>query len=436
VHDVAIVGAGAAGVATAYFLRGSGADVIVLEAGDDVGGRTLTVPVGGVPSSTGALFVYRGTPAEELATELGVETVAFCPDTYGIHVNGETVVDSDNERLIDRLPIPPPAREQLRTFVRTSLDEYAQYTRAGRLTDDARALSGHTLAERLRGLEPDAREIITRAIRGGSVADPSRLSAQYALRYFASYLAHEQHSRLYPVDGMQSIVRAMVGRLAPGTVRLHARVDRIVYDSASDSYALTVAGKPDPLRARHVVVAVPAPISRRIVADLPRWKDEALAVTEVPGATTLSVTADVTGLPHVTRWAFITVTGRAFDAVINPQPAPPHPTAGPPATAQFVCYGNSAGYRPDLAADPAATAAWVEDFLAVAPELRGRVLGAHLQTWEHCFAILTPERARAVPRLQRSIGRLHFAGDHTSASAGTHGAYSEARRVADLITGA
>ena len=96
-RDVAIVGAGPAGIATAYFLRDSGADVIVLEAGDD-GGRTLTVPVAGAPSNTGALFVYRGTPAEELVTELGIHTVAFTPDTYGIHINGATVVDDDNDR--------------------------------------------------------------------------------------------------------------------------------------------------------------------------------------------------------------------------------------------------------------------------------------------------------------------------------------------------
>ena len=155
--DVAVVGAGPAGVAAAYFLRDSRAEVTVLEAGDDVGGRTLTVPVAGVPSSTGALFVYRGTPAEQLATELGIRTVAFAPETYGVHVKGTTVVDTDNDRLIDRLPVSTTAREQLRAFVHTSLEEYAQYTRSGRLTDDAATLSGLTLAERLRGLEPDAR---------------------------------------------------------------------------------------------------------------------------------------------------------------------------------------------------------------------------------------------------------------------------------------
>lgn len=134
--------------------------------------------------------------------------------------------------------------------MRTSLDEYAQYTQAGQLTDDAGALAGSTAAERLRGLEPDTIKIITRAIKGGSVADPSQLSAQYALRYFASYLAHEKHNRLYPVDGMQSIPRAMANRLPTGTVRLRVRVDRVAFDSARDSYELTLAGEPRAIRAR------------------------------------------------------------------------------------------------------------------------------------------------------------------------------------------
>ena len=64
------------------------------------------------------------------------------------------------------------------------------------------------------------------------------------------------------------------------------------------------------------------------------------------------------------------------------------------------------------------------------------MIGAHIQTWQHCFAILTPQRAQALPQLQESIGRLHFAGDNTSATAGTHGAYNEARRVANLIRNA
>jgi protoporphyrinogen oxidase len=430
-HDVAIVGAGPAGVATAYFLRDLDLDVTVLEAGDQVGGRTRSVPVGGIPACTGALFVYRDTPAEELAAELGIRTTAFTPDTYGIHVNDQTVVDSDNHRLIERLPISATAREQLRTFVDSSLHEYATFTRAGRLTDAAGELGDCILAERLRGLEPQAVSIVTAAIKGGSVADPSELSVQYGLRYFASYLAHEQHNRLYPVDGMQRIPEAMAQRLPAGTIRLRTPVERITFDRSDDSYLLSLSGDRGTVRAREVVVAVPAPVTRQIVADLPQWKDDALSAAAMPGSTTLCVTADITGMPHIARWAFIAAAGRVFDAIINPQPVPGDSSENPSTTVQFVCYGNSAGYRPDLI--ESGTDAWVEDFLAVAPELRGRVLGAHLQTWQHCFAILTPQRAKVLPQLQESIGRLRFAGDHTSATAGTHGAYGEARRVADLI---
>jgi hypothetical protein len=278
-------------------------------------------------------------------------------------------------QLIDQLPISRTARDQLRAFVDSSLDEYEKFTQAGQLTDDAGGLAGLTTAERLRGLEPETVAIITSAIKGESVADPGQLSAQYALRYFPSYLAHEQHNRLYPVDGMQSIPQAMVNQLPAGTVRLQAHVDRIAFDDETSSYTLTLASGPETIRAREVVVAVPAPITRQIVAVLPQWKDEALAMALMPGSTTLCITADVTGLPQIARWAFIAVTGRAFDAIINPHPVSPI-DEDPATIAQFVCYGNSAGYRPDLVTDPAATEAWIEDFLAVAPDLRGRVIGA------------------------------------------------------------
>ena len=52
---------------------------------------------------------------------------------------------------------------------------------------------------------------------------------------------------------------------------------------------------------------------------------------------------------------------------------------------QFACYGNSAGYRPDLAANPGATAAWVDDFLAVARSSGDGCSGHTAQTWKHCF---------------------------------------------------
>ena len=57
--------------------------------------------------------MYRDTPAEELAAELGIRIAAFTPDTYGIHGSDETVVGTDNHGHNDQLPISSTAREQL-----------------------------------------------------------------------------------------------------------------------------------------------------------------------------------------------------------------------------------------------------------------------------------------------------------------------------------
>ncbi len=44
-HDVAVVGAGIAGLTAARRLADGGADVVVLEASDRVGGRTVNEPI-------------------------------------------------------------------------------------------------------------------------------------------------------------------------------------------------------------------------------------------------------------------------------------------------------------------------------------------------------------------------------------------------------
>ena len=72
---VAVIGAGLAGLAAADALRREGADVVVLEARDRVGGRVWSVPFAGGVAERGAEFVFPGdeifrSTAERLGLEL------------------------------------------------------------------------------------------------------------------------------------------------------------------------------------------------------------------------------------------------------------------------------------------------------------------------------------------------------------------------------
>lgn len=163
---------------------------------------------------------------------------------------------------------------------------------------------------------------------------------------------------------------------------------------------------------------------------------------KTPGSTVLGVVVDLRGAETPTLaaapsgvqlgyddWSFVVTPGRPFDAIINPRPGRGD------GVAQFVCYGNSSGYVPG-ANDPhsGVLEEWLEQFLLVAPGLHGRIIGARIQSWQHCFSLLTPERNAALPRLQEPVvGTMHFAGDYSSETAGTHGAYAEAARVAHAI---
>lgn len=436
-HEVIIVGAGAAGLGTAFYLRDSGLDVLILESGQDIGGRSHTVKLAGTSANSGAMFVYKGTKTEELVNELGIATVSFLPETYGIHVNGKTVVAQANEDVVAGLNLTESEKTELIKFIDTSLTEYRDYVNDKTSAGDLNKLSGETVAERISDLEPAVQKIIATAIRGGAVGDPANLSAKYALRYFASYLAREKNNRLFALEGMQAIPRAILKRLPGGTVRYNTQVTDVALIEEQGIYEVSVTGDggEQKLTARHVVLAVPAPVVPDVVKNLPEWKTSALNRVASPGSTTLNIVADIEGLPEFKDWAFIVTVGMPFDAIINPVPGGTDETSKANIL-QLTCYGNSSGYLPGFADDEKRVAQWMEDVYTVAPQLRGRVLGVHAQTWQHCFALLSPERAAALPELQRSVGSLHFAGDYTSETAGTHGAYTEAERVASLIRAA
>eukprot|EP00439_Symbiodinium_sp_Y106_P009982 s4804_g1.t1 len=84
-RHVAIVGAGAAGLATALGLSRRGIAVTILEAGQRVGGRIRTVEVGGGPYDLGATWVHGRTaeanPALAFAKELPLRSSGGAPKT-------------------------------------------------------------------------------------------------------------------------------------------------------------------------------------------------------------------------------------------------------------------------------------------------------------------------------------------------------------------
>src|SRR5918998_955360 len=99
--DVAVVGAGFAGVTAARELKKEGLSTVVLEARDRVGGRVLNEPIGdGKVVEVGGQWVGPGQDRlYALAREVGV-------DTYPTHSQGENLIEFRGELKRYRGTIP------------------------------------------------------------------------------------------------------------------------------------------------------------------------------------------------------------------------------------------------------------------------------------------------------------------------------------------
>ena len=428
--DVAIIGAGPAGIVAAHRLVQSGLSVRLFEQLDRVGGRTRCATIANEVVNTGAMFVYVGSESAAICAELGIAAVPVSPKTYGIHLGDRTVIARDDAELLDGLALPAEARADLDRVIREVRAEYDAYTNQSGLSAASKRLASISMSEHLGPLHPLVQAIVDNAVKGGSTADPRDLSAQYALRYFASYLVRAVGHRLYLPEGMQRMSEGLRARLPVGALHLDAEV-LSVDDAAGESYDLVVrsGGVRRKVRAKHVVFAVPGPGIAELAPWLPRWKHDAIASVTTNPTVTLAIALDSRERPEWDDIFVIACVGKAFNMVLQPRAAADIVPSRDGRTV-FYCY-LSADAEAALPGDDAAmTAAWLEDFLEVLPSARSRVLDAVLTRWERCFSFPAPGRDAVLADVRRPIRGLYFAGDYTSDTAGSHGAFTEGARAA------
>lgn len=265
--DVAVVGAGIAGLTAARALTRAGLEVLVLEARDRIGGRLLSAELpDGSPIDVGGQWVG---PTQhrihDLIRELGLET--FPTHTAGRHIAELGGTRSEYTGSIPRLnPVTLADIGQ----ARARLDRMAAGIPPNEPwhAADAERLDGRTFDTWLRRAARTRRgrdyfRAVTEAVFATGTEDVSALwagfyiSAAGGLDALIDTAGGAQQDRV--IGGAQSIALEMAGGLGDRVV-LNSPVTRIEW---TDTQARVHSDR-GTVRARHVVIAVPPPLAARI----------------------------------------------------------------------------------------------------------------------------------------------------------------------------
>lgn len=405
-HDVIIIGAGAAGLAAARALAAAGVEALLVEARDRIGGRIWTDHSHG-PTELGAEFIHGDRAATwEYVRAAGLRTSPWGDDRR--FARGGRV-----------LPAGDPAVARV----------YALYEavahHAGPDISAAELLGGRAQAD-----DP-ALGLALRWLANLEGADPARLSA--------AAFAHERlassngEGNFHILDGYDRVVAHLARGLA---IRTGCPVARVGW--APDGAVVELAGG-EALRARRVVVTVPVGALQAgrlaFAPELPEAKRAALGAIPMGHVTKLAMWFDRQLWPDFT---VLSSDGRI--ATWWPVESAATPT--------LMGYqgGHQALAVAAMGEEQAVAVALDELAVLFGPEVRAALVGARLADWSrdpwscgaYTYSAVGMGAARAALAAPVA-GTLFFAGEAVAAGghiATVHGAIESGRRAAAEILAA
>lgn len=427
---VAVVGGGITGLAAAHRLTNAGAETVLLEASDRLGGKVQTHRIDGFVVEEGPdSFVSGKRHLMDLAAELGVadDVISSRPENAGSYVYSRGELHPLPEGLLLMAPsrLGPVLRspllsrrgrlrlladlvkprgvesgdESLASFVerrlgREVLERIAQPLVAGIHAAEPETMSLAASFPRFLEMERSHRSLILAAKQ--AARQPSQPAG---VSYFASF-----------AGGMGTIVSALADAIAPVDVRRRARATALA--GGPGAYRLTLADGTE-VAAGAVILAVPAREAAALLATIA--PEAATSVGRIRQVSSAVVTLgfDAADLPQLDGYGFVVpaVEGRSVTGVTFLSQKWDG-RAGPGRAAIRVFIGGADGQVLATASEDRLVAT-ARAGLAELAGISAVPIFTHVATWEggfHQYTLGHLDRVAAAETELASRPGLHLAG--------------------------
>ena len=404
-RDVVIVGGGIAGLSAAWRLRHR--DVLLLEAGDRLGGRMRSDTSGDYWLNYGAhLFPAPGSLVDQMARDCALETVPVTGGMMGLAV-GSTILDGGRvETYPFRLPLP--VRERI-AFARAGLKVQLAVRRYHAATNRYDFENDRTFEDFLGPLPPAVRDIFSCAGHRAT-AELDELAAGAGIGLFALVWSGKGSLIARNLRGGSGRLPAALGHELGERARVRSPVDAVRPDGAE----LLVSCGGEEIHTRHVIMAAQAPHAAPLVAPVAHQAADALSQLTYGAFLSVAVETNETGpMPYDGVYAIAT-PGRVFDMFTNQAHALRSGPRRAGGSLMLFAGGQSAAALM-RESDETITERFLADLYALYPQARGVVASARVKRWELGNVYASPGRGRLQEALEGALGaheNLHLAGDY------------------------
>ncbi len=420
--DVIVVGAGIAGLSAAWRLRHR--NVMVLEADHRVGGRVRSERRGPYWLNWGGhVYAGAGSATQSLVDSVGVQSAPVLGLLKGLHINGKLYLDGKLETTPFRAPMSFQSRIALITKgvkIRYAVHKYAKMV-AKRPGEDHRVhqqrvydfMNDQTFSEWI-GPLPEDTDALFRPTISRCAGTPEQVATGAGVGYFNLVLTKGDGGGLsqYICGGASNLTETITAALGE-RVHLGAKVDEVVHEKNGVIVRYTKDGVSYEEKARYVVLATQAPITREIAKDIDPKTREALDIIKYgPWLSAAFLTNETTPQVWDNTYAIATpkrsfyVAFNMSNAVRNHEPFRQQGssimTFSPAETAQRLINKT----------EPEILDILLRDLDEMFPGFSKTVVESQVDRWKlggpYCF----PGRAKLQPFLTRPLGRIYLAGDY------------------------
>jgi monoamine oxidase len=432
--EVIVIGAGFAGLVAADRLVEEGVDVILLEKEDRVGGKLLSVPLGGTYANLGTQYLfYGGHPRMSAYLDL---LPLFVPEgDLGAFWDGQLVTGADEFEMLLNLPLPPRAMlDMLLATAKMELDHaLIAMTREFFFDKEPEfpvwmTVEGQSAAQYLSGFHPDVARVYNMFVApegGGGVSETTAL----LLAGWYAGPESEGGGRILVQGGNQGLTELVKeGFLqAGGRLVLSCEVAEVT-DTGEKVHVRSNDGRL--FESNYAVVATPTHVTKEIVQGLTPAKLEALE--EVQYGPIGIIALHLACLPTPERLFGVIYGGGDINGYIDQ--TVPSGGNGDTETVISVIMANDeeALYLDD--ADLVQRVAASIQGLDPGFDPDACILDYAIQRWFRGIPSYTPGfLSQYQEALREPLGRIHFAGDYTHDPALSGAAWSGVRAAEQVL---